>query len=153
MKGFYWIYVAVIGLVVIVALSYYSPEKSITGEVIVNEAVSTGDYMDVSSMEAQNLINNNPDLVIVDVSPNYDRGHLPGAVNYYVGDGSLDTAIPMLDMSAMYLVYCHFDSASRAGAQKLVDAGFENVYRLEDHYGGWVDGGYLVDYSMETLTY
>ncbi|MBD3248419.1 hypothetical protein GF336_00050 [Candidatus Woesearchaeota archaeon] len=102
-------------------------------------------YTDVSPMEAKELIDNNPELIIIDVSPNYDEGHLPGAVNYYAGDGSLDAAIPSLGKEAMYLVYCHFESASRAGAQKLVDAGFTNVYRLDGDYSGWVDAGYEIE--------
>ena len=109
------------------------------------EETQTGDYIDVSPSEAKDLIDNNPDLVIIDVSPAYDDGHLPGAVNYYLGDGSLDDAIPMLDKEKTYLVYCHVDSVAIAGAQKLVDAGFENVYRLEGNYSAWVDAGYTVE--------
>ncbi|MFC1622065.1 rhodanese-like domain-containing protein [Patescibacteria group bacterium] len=103
------------------------------------------DYVDISPMEAQELIDSNPDLVILDVSNRYNEGHLPGAMNYYVGDGSLDEAIPTLDEEATYLVYCHVDSAAIAGAQKLIDAGFEKVYRLEGNYSAWVNAGYDVE--------
>lgn len=106
---------------------------------------SQSGYMDVSPAEANKLINDDPDMVIIDVSPNYDAGHLPGAVNYYVGDGSFDDAIPTLDKNGKYLVYCHVESVSRQGAQKLVDAGFMNVYRLKGEYGAWVDAGYPVE--------
>ena len=102
-------------------------------------------YIDVSAMEAKELIDTKPDLIIIDVSPNYDNGHIPGAVNYYIGDGSLDAAIPMLDMNKEYLVYCHVDSASIGGAQKLIDAGFTMVYRLEGNYQAWVDAGYPIE--------
>jgi len=108
------------------------------------ESIS-GTYTDISPAEAKNLVEENPDLIIIDVSPNYDQGHLPGSVNYYVGDGSLDRAIPTLDKNKMYLVYCHVDSAAILGAQKLVDAGFPNVYRLEGNYSGWVDAGYPIE--------
>jgi adenylyltransferase/sulfurtransferase len=106
---------------------------------------TTGSYIDVSPAEARELIDNNPDLIIIDVSPHYDQGHLPGAVHYYLGDGSLDDAIPTLDKDATYLVYCHVDSVAIAGAQKLIDAGFTKVYRLEGNYGAWVDAGYEVE--------
>lgn len=99
-------------------------------------------YIDVTAMEAKELIDGNPGLVIIDVSPNYDNGHIPGAINYYVGDGSLDDAIPTLDKNKEYLVYCHTDSASILGAEKLVDAGFDPVYRLEGNYQAWVDADY-----------
>jgi thiosulfate sulfurtransferase len=102
-------------------------------------------YMDVSPQEAKKLIDANPDLVIIDVSPNYAQGHLPKAVSYYIGDGSLDRAIPKLDQNGKYLVSCHSDSVARQGAQKLVDAGFNNVYRLAGNYAGWVDAGYPIE--------
>jgi rhodanese-related sulfurtransferase len=31
------------------------------------------------------------------------------------------------------------------GAQKLVDAGFESVFRLAGNYAAWVDAGYMVE--------
>ena len=102
-------------------------------------------YTDISPAEAKQMIDENQDLIIIDVSPAYAAGHLPGAVNYYLGDGSLDAVIPTLDKNATYLVYCHVESVSRQGAQKLVDAGFMNVYRLEGEYGAWVDAGYPIE--------
>ena len=102
-------------------------------------------YIDVSVEEAKNLIDTNPDLIIIDVSPHYDEGHIPGAVHYYLGDGSLDAAIPNLDPNREYLVYCHVDSVAIAGAQKLIDAGFQTVYRLEGNFGAWRAAGYPIE--------
>lgn len=102
-------------------------------------------YTDVSPKEARELIASNPGVIIIDVSPHYAKGRLPGSVNYYLGDGSLDKAIPNLNKENTYLVYCHVDSVSIAGAQKLIDAGFENVYRLEGNYKAWIDAGYPVE--------
>ena len=104
-----------------------------------------GAYVDLTPEQAKQLIESTPDLVIIDVSPVYADGHLPGAVSYYGGDGSLAAAIPTLDETAPYLVYCHSDSASIAGAQALVDAGFEVVYRLAGNYAAWVAAGYPVE--------
>ena len=103
-------------------------------------------YTDVTVETAKTFIDSKPELIVIDVSPNYDEGHLPGAVNYYVGDGSLDEAIPTLDPNKEYLVYCHVDSAAILGAEKLVDAGFSNVYRLEGNYEAWVNAGYPIEY-------
>jgi rhodanese-related sulfurtransferase len=105
----------------------------------------TSGYIDVTAEEAKNLIDTKQDLIIIDVSPKYDNGHLPGAINYYVGDGSLDNAIPTLDKEKEYLVYCHVDSASISGAQKLIDAGFQTVYRLKGNYQAWIDAGYPIE--------
>lgn len=116
---------------------------SMNNEITENNEIA--EYIDATPAEAKELIDNMPDLIIIDVSPNYANGHLPGAINYYVGDGSLDKAIPTLDKEATYLVYCHVDSAAILGAQKLIDAGFENVFRLEGNYAAWVDAGYPIE--------
>ncbi len=103
------------------------------------------EYMNISVEDAKDLIESNENLVILDVSNRYDEGHIPNAINYYVGDGSLDAAIPTLDPDDTYLVYCHVDSASILGSEKLIDAGFKYVYRLEGNYSAWVDAGYDVE--------
>ena len=139
-----WYIIVILALVVVFSFIYFSQKQ--TGLVVDTEMFVSKSYMDIGIYEAKMLMEDNSGLIIIDVSPNYAAGHLPGAVNYYVGDGSFDVAIPMLDPSARYLVYCHVDSASRAGAQKLIDAGFMNVYRLRDHYSGWVEAGYAVEY-------
>jgi len=102
-------------------------------------------YMDVSPQEAKTLIEDTENLVIIDVSNRYAQGHMPGAINYYVGDGSLDEAIPTLDKDVPYLVYCHVESVAIVGAQKLIDAGFSQVYRLDGNYSAWVDAGYDIE--------
>lgn len=119
-------------------------EESVVEEEALEEKPSSG-YIDVTPAEAKNLIDTVDDLIVVDVSPHYEEGHLPGAVNYYLGDGSLDEAIPTLDKDGKYLVYCHVDSAAIGGAQKLIDAGFSPVYRLEGNYSAWVEAGYPVE--------
>ena len=117
-----------------------------TKQIISDETTSeTLEYIDVSAAEAKELIDSNSDLIVIDVSPAYDQGHLPGAVNYYLGDGSLDAVIPTLDKNKEYLIYCHVDSVAIQGAQKLIDAGFTKVYRLEGNYKAWVDAGYPIE--------
>ena len=109
-------------------------------------------YTDLDPSAAYNLIMNTADLVILDVSPRYDKGHLPGAINHYIGDGSLDQAIPGLDKTKTYLVYCHVDAASIPGAQKLVDAGFTKVYRLQGNYGPWLESGYPIEINLLAIS-
>ena len=122
-------------------------EEATGDEMMKNEEIETGRvlYTDVTPIEAKKMIDEKPELVVVDASPNYAEGHLPGAVNYYVGDGSLEKVIPTLDKTKDYLVYCHFESASRTGAAILTDAKFKNVYRLDGDYPAWVAAGYEVE--------
>ena len=111
----------------------------------VSLTIAQASYVDVTPPEAKALIEKTPDIVIIDVSPAYAKGHLPNAVNYFIGDGSLDKAIKTLDKNKTYLVYCHVDSVAIQGAQKLVDVGFTKVYRLAGNFKAWVDAGYPIE--------
>jgi rhodanese-related sulfurtransferase len=104
-------------------------------------------YMDIKPPEAYAMyLNGTFDLIIDVVGLDiYSLGHLPSAVNYVWADGTLNEKIPELDPLLTYLVYCHTDPPSTAGAQALVDAGFENVYRLEGNFAAWKNGGYPVE--------
>lgn len=145
----------IIILVIVIAFNYFSKNSSINSnndvqpvEKKLEEKEETEEvvgYMDVTAPEAKKLIDENPDLIIIDVSPKYEEGHLPGAINYYIGDGTLENAVPTLDKEAMYLVYCHVDSASIPGAQRLIDEGIKNVYRLQGNYAAWVNAGYPIE--------
>ena len=113
---------------------------------------ATPAYMDISTAEALTLVENNSRLIVVDVSPVYTNGHLPGAISLSLGDGTLDKAIMYLDPNAEYLVYCHTDEASMSGAQTLVNAGFSRVKRLAGNYSAWVDSGYSTETSSDTYS-
>jgi len=104
-------------------------------------------YIDILAKDALELFADE-NVVILDVSPKWDKGHLPGSINYYIGDGSLDKAISTLDKEKTYLVYCHVDSAAILGAQKLIDAGFTKVYRLLGNYSGWEKAGYPIEVEI-----
>ena len=88
----------------------------------------TPGYTDLTPAQAKDLIAMEKNLVIIDVSPYYDNGHLPGAISIPLA--MRDAKIPTLDKTKTYLVYCHADGPSISGSQKLVDAGFTKVYRL-----------------------
>ncbi len=100
-------------------------------------------YVDIAAAESKRAIDAMEFGAIFDVSPYYASGHLPGAAD--AGNGMLASKIASLDKGAKYLVYCHGDGPSRAGAQLMEDAGFTKVYRLEGNYGAWTGAGYSVE--------
>lgn len=118
-------------------------EDEVAEEVVEEEAVA--EYTDVTPEEALELIESTPDIIIIDVSPAYADGHLPGAINHPVGDGSFDEALAYFEKDKTYLIYCHGDDPSIEASEKLVEAGFMDVYRLEGNYSAWVDAGYDVE--------
>ncbi len=75
----------------------------------------------------------------------YSLGHLPGAVNYVWADGTLKSKISTLDPDLTYLVYCHTDPPSTDSAQAMVNAGFDNIYRLEGNFAAWKTAGYPIE--------
>lgn len=77
-----------------------------------------------------------PYEAIFDVSPAYDKGHLPFATNAGSVDG-LGGMLATLDKTKKYLVYCHGDAPSIAAANLMVENGFMNVNRLNGNYGAW----------------
>ena len=108
-------------------------------------------YTDVMAIQVKSDIVDDASLspyeAIFDVSPVYNQGHLPFAT----GTGSVDglgTLLDGLDKTKTYLVYCHSDPPSIAGAELMVENGFLNVHRLEGNFVAW-DQVSFTDISAE----
>ncbi len=99
-------------------------------------------YRDVTAQQAKRLINRYNDLKIIDISGTYDMGHIPGAKNYFIGDGTLKDALQELDKDQRYLIYYHTNTASIKAAEMFNSAGFKKVYRLDGNFSSWVQEGY-----------
>jgi rhodanese-related sulfurtransferase len=97
-------------------------------------------YTDVMAMPLKSdLVNDasiSPYEAVFDVSPLYNQGHLPFASNAGSVDG-LGNMLDGLDKSLSYLVYCHSDGPSIAGAELMAKNGFSKVHRLESNFGAW----------------
>lgn len=106
------------------------------------EAPESG-YIEIDALEAQALMESTPNLVIIDVSPVYDQGHLLGAISIPLSQ--LEGRLSELDPAQPHLVYCHGDGPAIAGAELLVANGFSPVYRLLGNYAGWVNAGLPVE--------
>ncbi len=104
-------------------------------------------FVDIAASVAKSKIDAADFEAIFDVSPHYDEQHIPGATNANAGAGGTDlaTLIASMDKTKAYLVYCHADGPSMAGAQLMEDAGFKNVFRLEGNFGAWTDAGYATE--------
>jgi rhodanese-related sulfurtransferase len=97
-------------------------------------------YIDVMAAQIKSDIVDDasisPYKSIFDVSPAFNQGHLPFATNAGSVEG-LGNMLDGLDKSLSYLVYCHSDGPSIAGAELMVKNGFSDVHRLEGNYGAW----------------
>ena len=70
--------------------------------------------------------------IIIDVraSDEFAVGHLDGAVNYNVEDGTLEQALPSLDQNANYVVYCRSGRRSAIAVDLMKENGFTQIADL-----------------------
>lgn len=93
-----------------------------------NEPVSSTGYRSVTAEEAQDIMNETADYIILDVrtQDEYDTGHIPGAVCIpYDAISEENTAD--IDKDQTVLVYCRSGNRSRKACATLVSLGFTNV--------------------------
>ena len=70
--------------------------------------------------------------IIIDVraTDEFAAGHLDGAVNYNVEDGTLEQALSNLNPNANYVVYCRSGRRSAIAADLMKENGFTQIADL-----------------------
>ena len=102
------------------------------------------DYGDVTVAEANNLIGDKQDLVILDVrtQAEYDDGHIEGAVLIPVDE--LSDRLDELSKGDELLVYCRTGNRSTTAVGVLKDAGFTKIFHMDGGITDWISEGYPV---------
>jgi len=115
--------------------SYVFAELILTGVREVNVNVS----------EARQMIESNPNLVILDVRTleEYESGHIENAVLIPVSE--LEERIDELDKERGTLVYCRSGGRSVTASEILVANGFESVYNMLGGITAWRNAGYWIE--------
>lgn len=75
----------------------------------------------------------------------FKAGHIPGAVNLDVLDGSFEKKVAALDKSKTYLVHCAAGSRSANAATQMKKLGFKSVIDLAPGFNGWKAAGKPVE--------
>ena len=90
---------------------------------------TSGSYKTISSTEAQQMIEEHKDALILDVrtAAEYESGHIPNAVNLSNEDIQAGKVDSLKDKSQLIMVYCRSGNRSRQAAQKLAELGYTNV--------------------------
>jgi len=104
----------------------------------------TGNYGDVSIQEAIKLMEQAPDLVIVDVRTiaEFEDGHIEGAINIPIDE--LVTRIDELSKDDELLVYCRTGNRSSSAVTILLDAGYTKIYHMHEGISVWIQQGHPV---------
>jgi rhodanese-related sulfurtransferase len=115
---------------------------------------STYGYEDVTVDEAQQLIGENSNLIILDVrtQSEFDSGHIVNAILIPVGE--LADRLGELDETKTILVYCQKGVRSAQASEVLIDGGFCQVFNLEGGIIAWEEVGAEINYPpvIESFT-
>ena len=106
-------------------------------EVIVQKEV----LKKISVEETKELLSVNSDIIIVDVRTEEEtnEGTLAGAIVIDVKKDNFAEEIEKLDKESTYLVYCRSGKRSTRATDKMVAAGFKNLYEMKGGYLDWLD--------------
>jgi len=87
--------------------------------------------------EAQLIISNNPDIVIIDIRQrtDYDIGHIRDA--QAIPYKELRANLEELDTDAAYLIYCNNGKDSIKASKLMAESGFPRVYTIVGGYKKW----------------
>ena len=99
-------------------------------------------FKNITPDEAAEMMATESGYVIVDVrgKEEYDKGHIPGAINVPIDSLKQDIrnneAIPELaDKKKVYLIYCRSGRRSNEAAKLLSSFGYKHIYE----FGGIID--------------
>ena len=108
----------------ILALSLF-----LAGCMVTKTSKTSSSYKTISSKEAQQMIEDNKDALILDVrtAAEYESGHIPNAINLSNEDIQAGKVDSLKDKSQLIMVYCRSGNRSRQAAQKLAELGYTNV--------------------------
>lgn len=93
----------------------------------------------VSAAAFSDKIKQQSEAIILDVRTpeEFEKGHLPNAININKNAASFVLEIAALDKEKTYFVYCLSGARSSAAAQILSEQNFKNVYQLQGGILQW----------------
>lgn len=96
-----------------------------------------GTYKHLTQDEAQKMIAENPNVIILDVrtQEEFDKKHIPNAVLVPLEDLKAGDFSKLPDKNATIIIYCRTGRRAEEASQILADKGYKNVYTM----GGIVD--------------
>ena len=111
--------------------------------VLVTASVFAAEFPDISIKEVKALTKSKQ-AVIIDVngSESYQKGHVPGALNFEAIQDKLASALPA-DKHALIVAYCGNPKclAYKEAAEAAAKLGYTNVKHMSAGIMGWKDAG------------
>ena len=98
---------------------------------------------DISTQDASALIEENPDLIIIDVRrpSEFATGHIENAINLNYQSETFGDELNDLDKDKTYLVYCAVGGRSADARDMMQRLGFMEVYNMLEGINQWQADG------------
>jgi len=100
---------------------------------------------DISTQDASALIEENPDLIIIDVRrpSEFATGHIENAINLNYQSKTFGDELNDLEKDKTYLVYCAVGGRSAYARDMMQGLGFMEVYNMTGGINQWKADGLL----------
>ena len=87
-------------------------------------------YRKISSHEAKEMMDTNPNVIILDVRTieEYNEKHIPNALLIPVDEIKEKAPLELKDKNQIILVYCRSGNRSKTASYDLISLGYLNVY-------------------------
>jgi rhodanese-related sulfurtransferase len=106
-------------------------------------ALASNQFADISHSELKQAIAQKK-ITLVDVngSESYNKGHIPGAIDYIATENEFASKLPK-DKNALVVAYCGNErcQAYRQAAAKAKELGYTNVKHYSKGIAGWKSAG------------
>ena len=95
--------------------------------------------VEVTPEEAAQLLEKNPDIVVLDVRTpvEFFISHIENAVNVNYYSFTFKSKIKKLDRNKIYLLHCQTGVRSGKTLPIMVEAGFTQIYHMTDGFKAW----------------
>ena len=124
---------------------------SLFATVLVAASAYAGEFPDISITEVKALAESKK-AVIIDVngSDSYQKGHIPGALNFESIKADLAKSLPK-DKKALVVAYCGGPKckAYQAAATAAEKLGYKNVKHMSAGISGWTQAGEKTEKGSE----
>lgn len=119
------------------------PDQTTASEPSAAPAKATTEVVDVDAKEADTLLKENPDIVVVDVRTpaEFSEGHVKDAVNIDFKNPNFEEELIKLDPGKTYLLHCRSGSRSGQALPLFEKHGFAKLYHMTPGFNGWMAAG------------
>src|SRR3954469_9540660 len=124
---------------------------AVLASAVIAVSVIAGEFPDVSIKEVAKLADNKA-AVIIDVngSESYNKGHVPGALDFEAIKGDFAKSLPA-DKNATMVAYCGGPKfmAYQAAAPEAAKLGYKNVKHMSAGIAGWKEAGQKLEIARK----